>query len=57
MLPFVKRMVVIQSLMHKNLIPMVFNGTAPAGDGTFVNDTSLTPTYTPGQNDYANWFC
>ena len=29
---------------------------APLGDGTFVNDTSLTPTYTPGQNDYINGF-
>ncbi|MDC3229259.1 hypothetical protein OAT87_01490, partial [Flavobacteriaceae bacterium] len=29
---------------------------APSGDGTFVNDTSLTPTYTPGQNDYVIGF-
>ena len=27
---------------------------APAGDGTFIDDTSLTPTYTPGPGDYTN---
>ena len=29
---------------------------APLGDGTFINNTSLTPTYTPGQNDYIRGF-